>query len=220
MKPKSNYAVTEKTSAMDRCQTPPYALEPLLHYLIPGDLVWEPAKGEGILANALRVFGMEVHATDLLTGQDFFTTNSPGFHKIITNPPYGGNMKKRWLEYCCKLDVPFALLMPTEFIGTGDFAELCFEYEIKVLQLYPRIDFKMPNEKWASSAQFPTAWYTRGIIEGNENLLFDHVNKPKKAWTGDYKTNKKGKVEKVMAYPDWIEHPTSYNHDFERFTYE
>lgn len=76
MKPKSNYS----TPAKDRCQTPPYALTPLLTYLntvagIFNDVtIWEPCCGEGYLSKALEDDGgFEVLSSDLSFGQNFLT---------------------------------------------------------------------------------------------------------------------------------------------------
>ena len=48
MKPKTNRKGDKNTShTMDQCQTPTYAVEPLLPYIPKEWLVWESAAGEG-----------------------------------------------------------------------------------------------------------------------------------------------------------------------------
>lgn len=60
---------------MDACQTPGYAIDPLLPYLAKFDTIWEPAAGEGLLVDALldcsyRIF--TVLGSDILDGRNFF----------------------------------------------------------------------------------------------------------------------------------------------------
>lgn len=50
-------------------------------------LVWEPASGDGAMADVLRYYGHEVVCTDIATGTDYLKT--PGkADMIITNPPF------------------------------------------------------------------------------------------------------------------------------------
>lgn len=54
MKPKTNRAGdTNAPAGYDACQTPPYALAPLLPFIKPDWAVWEPAAGEGSIVEAL-----------------------------------------------------------------------------------------------------------------------------------------------------------------------
>ena len=80
--------------------TPPEAVEALLRAvpdLAPGSTIWEPACGDGAIAEVLNIYGHNVHCTDLvrrmdnMVEQDFFTFDSsplPNCDTIITNPPY------------------------------------------------------------------------------------------------------------------------------------
>jgi hypothetical protein len=75
MKPKKMKAANANESkSYDRCGTPSYAVAPLLPYLDPSKVIWEPAAGEGYLVKALKDGGCpSVIASDILTGQNFFT---------------------------------------------------------------------------------------------------------------------------------------------------
>jgi hypothetical protein len=191
MKPKKNY----KPGPMDNCQTPPYALNPLLKYLSRSQTIWEPAMGEGILARALHQKGFQVVASDIQNEQDFFEyhtrwkfpqENEYGdccWDVIVTNPPYSG--KAEWIQRCYELGKPFALLLPVETLGVKKTSRWFSVYGIQVLFMIPRIDFKMPNKGWlGGGSQFPTAWFTWGLIstERRESKMrFITLNKtPKK----------------------------------------
>lgn len=91
MKPKRTYSAGKrKPTKQDSCQTPAYALDPLLPYLNRSSVIWEPACGEGYLVNALRDSGFtRVITSDILFGQDFFEyVPAEPFEVLITNPPY------------------------------------------------------------------------------------------------------------------------------------
>lgn len=148
---------------MDACQTPAYALDPLLPYLKQFKRIWEPACGEGLLVDALQDWTgarFEVIATDILQGQNFFDFEPEHeWECIVTNPPY--SIKFQWLARCYTLGKPFALLMPVETLGTKTAQDLFERYGIEVILLDKRVNFKMPRKGWDSGgAQFPTAWFT------------------------------------------------------------
>lgn len=75
-----------------------YATEPLATRLLCdveclAPKVWEPACGEGHMANVLKDYHYEVHATDLVDRgygdvMDFLTANEQWDGDIVTNPPY------------------------------------------------------------------------------------------------------------------------------------
>lgn len=168
-KPKTNRkGDTQTAHPMDACQTPPYAVEPLVPYLTPGITVWESAAGEGYLAAALREAGMTVIETDILTGANFFEEDPPdGAPVQITNPPY--LVKYEWLDRSYDLGIPFALLMPVDVTGADAAASLFERYGVEIIFMRPRVDFKMPQQGWnAPGAQFSTAWFTHGLDIGRE----------------------------------------------------
>jgi hypothetical protein len=174
-KPKTNRSGDEnEPQGFDACQTPPYALDPLLPYLDFSMTIWEPASGEGLLVDALYDSGFStVEFGDLLTGQNFFEYEPESWDCLITNPPY--SIKYKWLERCYVLSKPFALLLPVETLGAKSAQELFREHGVRVLLLDRRINFKMPNIGWeGSSAQFPVAWFTWQLPLASE-LMFGKV---------------------------------------------
>ncbi len=60
--------------------------------------IWEPACGEGAIANVLMEAGHEVVSTDLYNygfgtaGVDFLKETTPRARHILTNPPYGSGL--------------------------------------------------------------------------------------------------------------------------------
>jgi len=155
-KPKSN---RRGQPELDRCQTPPYALEPLLPYVPNGATIWEPAAGKGNLVRALRSRGHSVIATDLDIGVDFFHCDPPPvWDMIITNPPY--SLKYEWLARCYALGKPFALLVPIDTLAATSALRLFMRYGHEQLLLHgPRVCFEMPRKGYdGRGAQFATFW--------------------------------------------------------------
>ncbi len=80
MKPKQNRAGdATKSNTFDRCNTPAYALDPLLPYIQPSWTIWEPAAGTGTLLQALhshvQVIGSELRTDHV--GKDVIVRNAP-----------------------------------------------------------------------------------------------------------------------------------------------
>jgi len=163
-----------KIPAKDECQTPAYALDPIIPYLFRQWRLWECAVGEGLMRDALIQKGYVVHAT----GHDFFQMDPNAFQWdcIVTNPPF--SLKYKWLERCYELGKPFALLMPVDVIAAKSAQILFKEYGIEILLLDKRVDFKMPHKKWdGKGADFSVAWFTWQLGVGQELTYLCHIDK-------------------------------------------
>jgi hypothetical protein len=75
--------------------TPPEVTIALINFLqinnilAPNSSIWEPACGNNAMVNVLEQYGYNVHATDIITGDDYLTTQpNQTFDAIITNPPF------------------------------------------------------------------------------------------------------------------------------------
>jgi hypothetical protein len=189
MKPKENKGYN--TGTYDECQTPPYALEPLIPYLnrMYYRYIWECAYGRGTLTEEMKRHGFGVVGTDIIYGDDFFDDNSyqqflPERFIIVTNPPY--SLKYEWLERCYDLDKPFALLMPVEMLGTAKGQKLFDKYGIEVIFMSPRVDFYMPHKGYeGAGAQFPVAWFAWKLNLPHQ-INFARLNKPKRSELKEY----------------------------------
>lgn len=179
-------ATPTESQPNDRCQTPPYALEPILPYLqwSAESTIWEPAAGEGLIVEALYTAGWKeerVIASDILTGQNFFDTDPQRWDIIVTNPPY--SLKLEWLERCYALGRPFALLVPGEFLFTGGAYELTKAHGFEMMILDSRVDFKMPNRGWDGTANYPTFWLTWNLLP--QKVMYGSIKAAKKAFKAE-----------------------------------
>jgi len=179
MKPKTMIVGdVNESHTRDQCQTPWYALKPLLPYLPKDRIIWEPAAGEGYLQKELAKAGYTVVSGDILTGQNFFDINFDSLNPIqVTNPPY--SIAEEWTTRSYELGHPFALLMAVDVLGNKWAQSLFDQYGVEILCLNRRIDFKMPEKGWKGSAQFTTFWYTQGLNIGAQ-LTFVNLRKPSK----------------------------------------
>ncbi len=164
----------DKSEGFDRCQTPWYAVDPLLPYLKKNWILWESAAGEGQMATKLLLSGYNVIESDILTGQNFFKENPKKYHCQVTNPPY--SVKYHWLRRSYELDDPFALLMPVYTLGSGEAQGMFDKYGIEVILLDKRVNFKMPDKGYSGGgSKFAVAWFTWKLNLGSQ-LVYGHIN--------------------------------------------
>lgn len=190
-----------KDTAVDRCQTPSYALHPLRPYLRKEWTVWESAAGEGLLAAALEVYVANVLRSDILTGQDYFFYQPDHYDFECTNVPF--SKKYAWLRLACERGKPFALLAPSTTMFAKQGQELIERYGIEILSPSRRINFKMPQLGWGSgakrsSAQFHSSWFTRGLNIG-QRLSFVEITIPKYVPQYETQTQTVEPPQKVVA---------------------
>lgn len=155
----------------DACQTPAYAIDPLLPYLKPEWTIWEPAQGEGLLVEAFYDSNLIAVGSDLLTGRNFFDYEPPKWDALVTNPPY--SLKYPWLERCYELGKPFALLLPVETLGAKTAQDLMQHHGFEMLLLNRRVAFKMPNKGWDSHPQFPVFWLCWQLLP--DKVMFGEI---------------------------------------------
>jgi ERCC4-type nuclease len=175
-KPKHNYtAKTDEIIAKDCFQTPDYAIDPLLPYILDKfNVVWESACGEGYLAKNLQRHSFQVIATDL-PDHNYFEYQPNDYDIEITNVPF--SKKYQWLKLACEHNKPFALLMPSDVLFAGARAQpLIKQYNLELLIPDKRINFKTPINGWDNSnAQMHTSWITRGLGIGRL-ITFVEIN--------------------------------------------
>ncbi len=154
---------------LDNFQTPAWTLDYLCPYMLnPGPekkVVWECACGENQLTWGLYYRGFESIGTDINDSPNFdFLTYEPSFEfdYIVTNPPYSGKFKEKFLERCYWWKKPFALLLPLTALGGKRRKESYKKYGLQIIMLPERVNFTCPGTN-ESSAWFEVAWFTNGL---------------------------------------------------------
>jgi hypothetical protein len=166
-----NYVKNEKHDHFD---TPAYAVYPLLEYIPPEWVIWEPTDttGNSEITRALRDHGNKVISTsqetlDFLTGTPDFE-----FDCIITNPPY--TLKDEFIENCIKMRKPWAMLMPLtalEGIKRGKMFNNLGQF-FGILVLDRRVEFT------GGSCWFNTSWFCHRILPSSQ-IVFAELKKEK-----------------------------------------
>lgn len=165
------------SKSADLCQTPGYALDPLLAYLDKNCIIWESAAGQGNLTLAFQEHGFKVVSSDILTGQNFFKWQPLKWDVTISNPPF--SHKVDWLARCYELGKPFALLLPVEILGVGAAQKMFARFGVEIILLNRRVDFQTVNTSFAkSSSWFPTAWFCSGLNIGREITYGTIIKRP------------------------------------------
>jgi len=165
----------------DNCQSPPYAILPLIQYLPKDAIIWEPALGEGYLAQALIDSGYNVVTSSLDAGQDFFYYEPERWDILVTNPPW--SLSAKWTRRCFELGKPFALLLKSDKLQDIGFQELNVKYgHFEHVHPDARIDFHMPEKGWDSSANINVHWYTYGLGIGQPHTYLCPIKTAKSAW--------------------------------------
>jgi len=137
----------------DEYYTPSGAWEQIAKYIPRGSIVWEPFKGDGTSAAALRQLGFDVVCDD----ENFFDSALKG-GIVVTNPPF--SQVKKILPRLKELGVPFILLMPSHKLFTTYLRE-AFDGDDDFGVIVPRarIHFNKPGLK-RSRCPFDCLYFT------------------------------------------------------------
>lgn len=129
--------------------TPHEVTRALIEFMeLQGVTVWEPACGEGHMAEAMKALGVEVIATNLhdqgygQTGVDYLTAPLPDCDWIITNPPF--SRAEDFIRRSIQHGKPFALLLKSQYWHGKKRLDLFNDHKpVAVLPLTWRPDFHM-----------------------------------------------------------------------------
>lgn len=125
--------------------TPTYAVKPLVQFIPKDWIVWEPAVGNGAIANYLAGQGLQVFGTDINNGYDFLTYSPSHVNCIITNPPF--SLKTEFIERAFTLDLPFALLVPCDTLVSKRRFKILKDKKIQLIVPDKRIIFRTIDDK-------------------------------------------------------------------------
>ena len=172
-------------SAIDRSKTefyptPREVTMALLNYLnIPkGSAIWEPACGEGHMAEAMRESGYNVIATELydrgygLTGINYLNYPFLNCDWIITNPPF--NRSIEFIEQSIKHGKPFALLLKSQYWHSRSRLNIFNQFKPQaVLPLTWRPDFLFGQKSGSPTMEVLWTVWGAGPAEHTEYCLLE-----------------------------------------------
>jgi hypothetical protein len=166
-----------KRRELDFYPTPPDATQALINTgLIPKGCLWEPACGEGHMAEVFKANGFQVVASDITPGygveKNFLETGLPYEGcSIVTNPPF--NISHNFIEHCAELKAPvFAMLLKSQYWHSKKRIAL-FEKNppSHILALTWRLDFCFGERGGAPTMECIWCVWTEGATETKYQLL-------------------------------------------------
>lgn len=160
-----------KNKKHDHFDTPDYAVEPLLKYIDPEWVIWEPTDttGKSRISEMLRANGNKVISTNKDSFD--FLNREPDFwfDCIITNPPY--TLKNEFIKRCIYFKMKWALLLPLTALEGVERRKLFnqISHSFGILVLDRRVEFT------GGSVWFNTSWFCNKILP--RQIIFTELNK-------------------------------------------
>jgi len=162
-----------KNKKHDHFDTPAYAVEPLLKFIKPEWVIWEPTDttGNSEITRVLREHGNKVIST---SKENFnFLTDKPDFEFdcIITNPPY--TLKDEFIKKCYQHSKRWAMLMPLTALEGKRRGNWYRDHGVQLLVFDGRVEFT------GGACWFNTSWFCFHVLP--EKLMFAELKKVKNA---------------------------------------
>jgi hypothetical protein len=115
----ANATTKNARRALDFYPTPPEVTEALMRFLnLPPSRIWEPACGDGVMAEVIKKFGHEVIASDIgrtpygFGGLDFLKQEGK-YDAVITNPPF--NLSEKFIIHALHQAPLVAMLLKSQY---------------------------------------------------------------------------------------------------------
>jgi len=161
----------------DLFRTPIYATKLLIPYIPLNILsIWECAAGDGHISTVLEKYGYMVTSTDINNKwacMNFLDAKTAMGDCIITNPPY--SLKKKFFQKCIELDVPFALLLLSDYCQWN--IDAVRKYGCEKIIPTKRIDYITPTYRTDTKSYFHSMWLTRYFDLGSTETFVDLIDK-------------------------------------------
>jgi hypothetical protein len=172
----------EPPDSADFFPTPPWATRALLQYVIhpgsiAGDGAWEPACGEGHMAEVLREYFKKVIVSDLYDYgypgtviQDFTKYEGPGVDWIITNPPFEEKTELFVLRALELANIGVAMFVRLQWLESGGRYESIFEPHPPTQICFFAERVPLHKGKWEPNGATATAYIWLLWLKGRKPL--------------------------------------------------
>lgn len=156
--------------ANDECHTPDYAVRALIPHLSPGLTYWCPFDEEtSEFPIQMRAAGLDVIASHISQGRDFFQWAPAGFDTIVSNPCFTN--KAGVFRHALSFGVPIALLMTLTWLNDSAPKVIFERRPLELLMFRERIQYKGQERK----ITFSSAYYCSGLLP--KPIMFDSLKK-------------------------------------------
>ena len=154
----------DRTVKGDETYTPLYACEPLMEFIPKGVTIWCPFDEEwSAFVQVFKRGGrLQVVASHISEGKDFFEYEPEHWDIMISNPPF--SKKDEVLRRAYELGKPFALLLPANSIQGKKRFEI-FNNDVQMLCFDSRIDYHTTSMTETSRGNcFASAYFCRNFL--------------------------------------------------------
>ncbi len=173
----------EPDDSLDFFPTPPWATRALMERVFPqlGFIggggswrAWEPACGEGHIAEVLGEYFGRVHATDIadygyaIHGVDFLDVPDSGWDWIITNPPFGEKTEQFVLHALEHAQVGVAMFMRVQWLDSIGRYERVFRDKPPTLIAFFAERVNLCKGRWEPDGATATAYIWLVWLKGEE----------------------------------------------------
>lgn len=176
----------EPADSLDYFPTPPWATRALLEHVFPvfgfgatwrypSTLeAWEPACGEGHMAEVLREYFQRVYASDIEdygygdADVDFITTSVDGFDWIVSNPPFGELTEQFVLHAIECADVGVAMFVRLQWLESVGRYERVFRDNPPTLIAFFAERVPLCKGRWDPDGDTATAYIWLVWVKGEQ----------------------------------------------------
>lgn len=163
-------------SRNDEYYTHVYAIEPILKYLKPNQIIWCPfSTKDSNFVKLLRENNHTVIHTHIDTGDDFFNTIKK-CDIIIDNPPY--TIKNDVLTRLFKLKIPFMMLLNAAGLFDGQYRFNLFnknKFELMIMdkRIEYFTDYNKPQKSTKKSPPNPSIYFCSNVLPNQ--IVFEKI---------------------------------------------
>lgn len=145
----------------DECNTPRYAIEPLIKYLPKNKIIWCPFDDkESQFVKVLLENDFKIEYSHIFGGKDFYNYEPNHWDIMVSNPPFTN--KRKIFERALSFGKPFALLM--SLVWLNDSAPIkIFGNELQLLMFDKRILFEN-NGVVNKKITFSSAYFCKNLL--------------------------------------------------------
>ena len=141
----------------DECDTPYYAVTPILKYIPEDTIVWCPFDTQESEFVKQISKQNKVEYSHILTGQDFFEYEPDDWDIMLSNPPFTN--KRKYFERALSFNKPFALIMTNTWLNDSAPKQLFKDKDLQLLMFDKRMKFNSPDGRSNDKITFSSSYY-------------------------------------------------------------
>lgn len=147
----------------DKCNTPEYAVIPIIKYLDKSKIIWCPFdKEDSHFVKVLKKENFNVVYSHIEYGQDFYIYEPENWDIMVSNPPFTG--KRKIFERALSFNKPFALIMSNTWFNDAAPMRLFKDKDLQLLMFDKRIKFIPENGIMLDKITFSSSYWCWNLL--------------------------------------------------------